>query len=34
MVFLLVICTSAYAHQLFPSIMDRNKNGLVSLRAH
>lgn len=34
MVFLLLICTSAYAHQLFPSIMDRNKDGLVSFEAH
>ena len=34
MVFLLLICTSAYAHQLFPSIMDRNKDGFVSFEAH
>ncbi|RAL65391.1 hypothetical protein DID88_000959 [Monilinia fructigena] len=27
LVLLLLICTSAYAHQLFPSIMDRNKEG-------
>jgi Protein of unknown function (DUF1242) len=24
---LLLICTSAYIHQLFPGIMDRNKDG-------
>lgn len=27
LVFILLICTSAYTHQLFPGIMDRNKNG-------
>ncbi|KFY63699.1 hypothetical protein V496_03766 [Pseudogymnoascus sp. VKM F-4515 (FW-2607)] len=29
LVFLLLVCTSAYAHQLFPGIMDRNKNGAL-----
>ncbi|KAL3420660.1 hypothetical protein PVAG01_07105 [Phlyctema vagabunda] len=27
LVILLLICTCAYAHQLFPGIMDRNKDG-------
>ncbi|KFY38001.1 hypothetical protein V494_04553 [Pseudogymnoascus sp. VKM F-4513 (FW-928)] len=31
LVFLLLICTSAYAHQLFPGIMDRNKNGVLGV---
>ncbi|KFY36760.1 hypothetical protein V495_07624 [Pseudogymnoascus sp. VKM F-4514 (FW-929)] len=31
MVFILLICTSAYAHQLFPGIMDRNKNGVLGV---
>jgi hypothetical protein len=26
-VILLLICTSAYCHQMFPGIMDRNKDG-------
>jgi hypothetical protein len=29
---LLLICTSAYIHQLFPGIMDRNKDGLVNVQ--
>lgn len=29
LVLLLLICTSAYVHQLFPGIMDRNKDGFV-----
>lgn len=27
LVLLLLICTSAYSHQMFPGIMDRNKDG-------
>ncbi|RKF54109.1 Protein kish-A [Golovinomyces cichoracearum] len=29
LVLLLIICTSAYCHQLFPSFMDRNKQSYV-----
>lgn len=29
LVLCLLICTSTYIHQIFPSIMDRNKNGSV-----
>lgn len=31
LVILLTICTSAYVHHFFPSIMDRNKNGFAPL---
>jgi len=31
LVILLLICTSAYAHQLFPGIMDRNKDGVFGV---
>ncbi|KAH8821172.1 hypothetical protein F5884DRAFT_766864 [Xylogone sp. PMI_703] len=31
LVLLLLICTSAYTHQLFPGIMDRNKDGFFGL---
>ncbi|PKS12210.1 hypothetical protein jhhlp_001509 [Lomentospora prolificans] len=27
LVILLLICTSSYAHAMFPAIMDRNKDG-------
>lgn len=30
LVLLLLICTSAYVHQLFPGIMDRNKDGYAT----
>jgi hypothetical protein len=30
-VILLFICTSTYVHSLFPTIMDRNKEGYASL---
>ncbi|TVY26665.1 Protein kish-A [Lachnellula hyalina] len=30
LVLLLLICTSAYFHQLFPGFMDRNKDGAVT----
>ncbi|KAI1813057.1 hypothetical protein GGS20DRAFT_586912 [Poronia punctata] len=29
LVILLLICTSAYVHSLFPTILDRNKQGCV-----
>jgi hypothetical protein len=31
MVLLLTICTSTYLHALWPSIMDRNKNGAFGI---
>ena len=31
LVILLLICTSAYAHGVFPGIIDRNKDGYVSV---
>ncbi|KAK2760883.1 hypothetical protein FQN54_002123 [Arachnomyces sp. PD_36] len=31
LVILLIICTSAYAHQIMPGIMDRNQNGLFGI---
>ncbi|KAI9903265.1 hypothetical protein N3K66_002617 [Trichothecium roseum] len=31
LVILLTICTSAYVHHFFPSIMDRNKNGGIGI---
>lgn len=30
LVILLLICTSTYAHSMFPAIMDRNKDGYVA----
>ncbi|KAL8696617.1 MAG: hypothetical protein Q9224_002700, partial [Gallowayella concinna] len=30
LVLLLLICTSAYAHYVFPGIMDRNRDGYVT----
>lgn len=32
LVLLLLICTSAYAHYVFPGIMDRNRDGYVFAR--
>jgi hypothetical protein len=29
LVILLLVCTSAYAHAIFPTILDRNKDGYV-----
>ncbi|KAI1118040.1 hypothetical protein F5Y14DRAFT_400916 [Nemania sp. NC0429] len=29
LVILLLICTSAYVHTMFPTILDRNKQGCV-----
>ncbi|GES65170.1 DUF1242-domain-containing protein [Aspergillus terreus] len=29
LVFLLIICTSTYAHSIMPGIMDRNQHGYV-----
>ncbi|KAI3330115.1 protein kish-A [Ustulina deusta] len=31
LVILLLICTSAYVHNLFPTILDRNKQGLMGI---
>ncbi|KAI1622360.1 hypothetical protein EDD37DRAFT_634841 [Exophiala viscosa] len=31
LVILLIICTSTYVHDLFPSILDRNKDGLMGI---
>ncbi|KAH8906577.1 DUF1242-domain-containing protein [Coniochaeta sp. PMI_546] len=31
LVILLLICTSAYVHQMFPAILDRNKNGFMGI---
>ncbi|KAL2105667.1 hypothetical protein VUR80DRAFT_7939 [Thermomyces stellatus] len=31
LVILLLICTSTYAHALFPAIMDRNKDGFAGI---
>ncbi|KAA6407805.1 MAG: S-adenosylmethionine-dependent methyltransferase [Lasallia pustulata] len=31
LVLLLLICTSAYAHYVFPGIMDRNKEGVFGI---
>ncbi|KAK1674335.1 hypothetical protein BDP55DRAFT_612396 [Colletotrichum godetiae] len=31
LVILLLICTCAYAHQLMPAIMDRNKDGVMGI---
>ncbi|KAI3555370.1 hypothetical protein CABS03_02821 [Colletotrichum abscissum] len=31
LVILLLICTCAYAHQLMPAIMDRNKDGIMGI---
>ncbi|KAL4946245.1 hypothetical protein BDV06DRAFT_218575 [Aspergillus oleicola] len=31
LVFLLIICTSAYAHSIMPGIMDRNQNGFFGI---
>ncbi|RKU43358.1 hypothetical protein DL546_005863 [Coniochaeta pulveracea] len=31
LVILLLICTSAYVHQMFPTILDRNKTGFMGI---
>ncbi|CAL8581893.1 hypothetical protein XPA_007573 [Xanthoria parietina] len=31
LVLLLLICTSAYAHYVFPGIMDRNRDGVFGI---
>ncbi|KAL2155534.1 hypothetical protein VTH82DRAFT_276 [Thermothelomyces myriococcoides] len=31
LVILLLICTCAYVHQLFPAILDRNKTGVTGI---
>ncbi|KAI4867184.1 hypothetical protein F4820DRAFT_226029 [Hypoxylon rubiginosum] len=31
LVILLLICTCAYVHQIFPTILDRNKQGLMGI---
>ncbi|KAK4108661.1 DUF1242-domain-containing protein [Canariomyces notabilis] len=31
LVILLLICTCAYVHQIFPAILDRNKTGLTGI---
>ncbi|OXV11103.1 hypothetical protein Egran_01135 [Elaphomyces granulatus] len=31
LVFLLIICTSAYAHSIMPGIMDRNRHGFFGI---
>ncbi|OCK85376.1 S-adenosylmethionine-dependent methyltransferase [Lepidopterella palustris CBS 459.81] len=31
LVILLLICTSSYAHYVFPGIMDRNKDGVFGI---
>ncbi|KAK0670921.1 hypothetical protein QBC41DRAFT_316815 [Cercophora samala] len=31
LVILLLICTCAHVHQIFPAILDRNKNGLMGV---
>ncbi|KAI0192630.1 hypothetical protein EV127DRAFT_336397, partial [Xylaria flabelliformis] len=31
LVILLLICTSAYVHNLFPTILDRNKQGVMGI---
>ncbi|EEY19244.1 Protein kish-A like protein [Verticillium longisporum] len=31
LVILLLICTSAYTHQIFPSFMDNRKDGVVGI---
>lgn len=31
LVILLFICTSTYIHAIFPSIMDRNKDGILGI---
>ncbi|PHH63079.1 hypothetical protein CDD81_6324 [Ophiocordyceps australis] len=31
LVLLLLTCTSAYLHQIFPRILDSNKNGLLGI---
>ncbi|KAK4101935.1 DUF1242-domain-containing protein [Parathielavia hyrcaniae] len=31
LVILLLICTCAYVHQLFPAILDRNKTGITGI---
>ncbi|KAL6860329.1 hypothetical protein ACO1O0_004356 [Amphichorda felina] len=31
LIILLNICTSAYVHHFFPSIMDRNKDGVTGI---
>jgi len=33
LVILLLVCTCAYLHQLFPAILDRNKTGYVAILA-
>ncbi|KAJ4537066.1 hypothetical protein HRR90_002142 [Exophiala dermatitidis] len=31
LVILLIICTSTYVHSMFPSVMDRNKDGVTGI---
>ncbi|KAH7021186.1 uncharacterized protein B0I36DRAFT_367622 [Microdochium trichocladiopsis] len=31
LVLLLLICTCAYVHQIFPTILDRNKQGVMGI---
>ncbi|KAK2070965.1 hypothetical protein P8C59_005423 [Phyllachora maydis] len=31
LVILLLICTCAYLHQIFPTILERNKNGVMGI---